>query len=91
VGQASGQQPNNAAGGIIGVQTGGMGFTSNILCTSNLPDKIAIATDTQMDDGTNTTGQVRGLLQAAPNPPVAAPAGAYEETGTNQYLLCKNL
>ena len=56
-----------------------------------LPDKIAIAVDTQMDDGANTTGQVRGLLQAGPNPAVAAPAGAYAETGTNQYLLCKNL
>jgi hypothetical protein len=75
----------------MGVQTGGMGFTSNIICTSNLPDKIAIAVDTQMDDATNTTGQVRGLLQAAPNPAVAAPAGAYAETGTNQYLLCKSL
>src|SRR6266702_24017 len=83
--------PTNATGGIMGVQTGGMGFTSNIICTSNLPDKIAIAVDTQMDDATNTTGQVRGLLQTATNPAVAAPAGAYAETGTNQYLLCKSL
>ncbi len=88
---SSASQPANAANGIMGVQTGGMGFTSNIVCSSNLPDKIAIAVDTQMDDGANTTGQVRGLLQGGPNPPVAAPAGAYAETGTNQYLLCKNL
>src|SRR6266446_7923452 len=27
--------PTNATGGIMGVQTGGMGFTSNIICTSN--------------------------------------------------------
>ena len=63
-----GQQPANAANGIMGVQTSGMGFTSNIVCSSNLPDKIAIAVDTQMDDGTATTGQVRGTLQTAPNP-----------------------
>ncbi len=85
--------PTNATGGIMGVQTGGMGFTSNIICTSNLPDKIAIAVDTQMDDATSTTGQVRGLLQTAPNPSAGttAPTVAYAETGTNQYLLCKNL
>ena len=87
------QQPANAANGIMGVQTTGMGFTSNIVCSSNLPDKIAIAVDTQMDDGASTTGQVRGLAQAAPNPTTGfvAPNSAYAETGTNQYLLCKNM
>jgi type II secretory pathway pseudopilin PulG len=87
--------PTNATSGILGVQTGSgaatMGFTSNIICTSNLPDKIAIAVDTQMDDATNSTGQVRGMLQAAPNPAVGNPGSAYQETGTNQYLLCKSL
>ncbi len=63
------------------------------VCTSNLPDKIAIAVDTQMDDGAIGTGQVRGNLQTAPNPATKATADttAYAETGTNQYLLCKNL
>jgi prepilin-type N-terminal cleavage/methylation domain-containing protein len=90
---ASASQPSNAANGILGVQTTGMGFTSNIVCSSNLPDKIAIAVDTQMDDGTAATGQVRGALQAGPSPATgaAAPADVYAETGTNQYLLCKNL
>jgi prepilin-type N-terminal cleavage/methylation domain-containing protein len=87
--------PTNATSGILGVQTGSgpttMGFTSNIICTSNLPDKIAIAVDTQMDDATNSTGQVRGMLQTQPNPTVGTPGSAYQETGTNQYLLCKSL
>jgi hypothetical protein len=90
-GITSTQQPNNASGGLIGVQSTGMGFTSNIVCTSNLPDKIAIAVDTQMDDGAPGAGQVRGQLQTAPNPAVGTSASAYAETGTNQYLLCKNL
>jgi hypothetical protein len=96
-GQAAGQQPNNAASGIMGVETGvstvsGLGFTSAIICSSNLPDKLAIAVDTQMDDSTSGTGQVRGQLQTAPNPNTAATAtAAYAETGTNQYLLCKNM
>ncbi|MSQ72933.1 MAG: prepilin-type N-terminal cleavage/methylation domain-containing protein [Betaproteobacteria bacterium] len=87
------QQPANAANGILGVQTTGMGFTSTIVCSSNLPDKIAIAVDTQMDDGAATTGQLRGLVQTAPNPTAGttAPVTPYAETGTNQYLLCKNL
>lgn len=93
--QSSISQPSNAANGIMGVETSGMGFTSNIVCESNLPDKIAIAVDTQMDDATAATGQVRGMLQTSPNqsPPAsnAAPTSVYQETGTNQYLLCKNM
>lgn len=91
-GIASVQQPANAVNGIIGVQTGGMGYTSNIICTSNLPDKVGIAVDTQMDDGASNAGQVRGYLLTAPNEDVpAAASAAYAETGTNQYLLCRNL
>jgi hypothetical protein len=44
-----------------------------------------------MDDGAPAAGQLRGQLQAAPNPDVGTAATAYAETGTNQYLLCKNL
>jgi len=90
---ASGIQPPNAVNGIIGVQQGGLGFTSNIVCSSNLPDKIAIAVDTQMDDGTPGSGEIRADLQSNPNPnvPAASTITAYQETGQNQYLLCKNL
>jgi prepilin-type N-terminal cleavage/methylation domain-containing protein len=88
------QQPNNAANGITGVQTIGMGFTGNIVCSSNLPDKIAIAVDTQMDDATSSSGQIRGYLQTTPNenvPTATTGFPAYVETGTNTYLLCKSL
>jgi prepilin-type N-terminal cleavage/methylation domain-containing protein len=97
-GAASGAQPINAAGGFIGVESGlpgtrGMGFSSLILCFSNLPEKIASAVDGQMDDGVPNTGQVRGQLGGS-NPDTATDAGgaatAYVETGVNQYLLCKN-
>jgi prepilin-type N-terminal cleavage/methylation domain-containing protein len=98
MGTGSGSPPPNATGGIIGVETGvsgtsGMGFTSLIMCTSNLPDKVAIAVDTQADDGAPGTGQVRGALQSTPNPntPATGNTTPYAETGTNQYLLCKNL
>ena len=96
------QQPFNAVTGMLGVQTGNAatpvaaalgGFTSLIICSANLPDKIAIAVDTQMDDGVPNTGTVRGFLQAAPNPPVpnGTPEVAYAETGTNVYTLCRAL
>src|SRR2546422_10988650 len=71
------QQPFNAVTGLIGVQTGdgaggpvlgaaagAGGFTGLIICSANLPDKIAIAVDTQMDDGQRLSGTVRGQLQS---------------------------
>src|SRR5256886_3921231 len=101
------QQPFNALTGQIGVQTGdgavapgptllnvagGNGFVGLIICSANLPDKIAIAVDTQMDDGVSNQGSVRGLFPGAPNPnvrarPLATPS--YAETGTNVYVLCR--
>ena len=105
---SGGLQPFNAVTGMIGVQTGDAaapvgpimgtdaagtgGFSGLIMCSANLPDKIAIAVDTQMDDGVPISGTVRGLLQTAPNPAPANPATAtYAETGTNTYLLCRAL
>jgi len=98
-GTNAGNQPTNAAGGMIGVESGvvgtnGMGFTSLIICFSNLPEKVASAIDGQMDDSSPNTGQVRAQLQTAANPPTAnsaaGAASAYVETGVNQYLICKN-
>jgi prepilin-type N-terminal cleavage/methylation domain-containing protein len=89
--------PQNAVGGLIGVETAvsgtnGLGFTSLIVCSSNLPDKVAIALDTQIDDGSPQTGQVRAQLQTQANPATAAaPATGYVETGVGQYLVCKAL
>src|SRR5881396_4192715 len=102
------QQPFNAVTGQIGVQTGdgvsptpgptllnvagGNGFVGLIICSANLPDKIAIAVDTQMDDGTSNQGTVRSLIQGAPNPNVGAgqvATASYAETGTNVYVLCR--
>jgi prepilin-type N-terminal cleavage/methylation domain-containing protein len=96
------QQPFNAFTGQIGVQTGDGaggsalgGFAGLIVCSANIPDKVAIALDTQMDDGTIAAGSVRAHLQGAggPNPaiPAAADAAAYAENGVNTYVLCRSL
>jgi prepilin-type N-terminal cleavage/methylation domain-containing protein len=98
-GAAAGTPPSNAVNGILGVQTGAgantLGFASNIVCSSNLPDKIASAVDTQIDDGVMQTGLVRSSgPQATPSPALATlPGGTttYVENGTNQYTICKQL
>jgi prepilin-type N-terminal cleavage/methylation domain-containing protein len=100
-------QPFNALTGMLGVQTGngatppvaalldagGPGFVGLIMCSANLPDKIAIAVDTQMDDGLAGKGTVRALAQAAPNPAIGAvdATPAYAETGSNVYTICRAL
>ena len=100
-------QPFNAVTGMLGVQTGNGGdgtatatigaalggFVSLIICSANLPDKIAIAVDTQMDDGKIATGTVRGQKQTAgPNPKIndTADATEYVEDGTSVYTLCRS-
>jgi prepilin-type N-terminal cleavage/methylation domain-containing protein len=92
-------QPFNAVAGQIGVQTGNAntttpgtvlgGFGGLIICSAGLPDKIAIAVDTQMDDGAPGAGTVRGQTQSTPNPDVDTAASAYQETGTNVYVICR--
>lgn len=97
------QQPTNAFTGMIGVQTGSgvapvasvlNGFASLMVCSANVPDKVAIAIDTQMDDGLLYSGGVRSQLQTAPNPDVTTTSGAsgsYQETGTNIYAMCRQV
>jgi hypothetical protein len=87
------QKRDNAGGPVQGSNAAGLGgFSGLIVCSANLPDKIAVAVDTQMDDGAPQTGTVRAQLQAAPNPAVdKAGAAAYAETGTNTYLSCRAL
>ncbi len=93
---AGAQQPQNAASGMVGVQTGTgvvtMGFTGLMICSAGLPDKIAIAVDTQLDDGNAANGVVRANLQTTINPALATSVGvAYAENGTNVYVICKSL
>ena len=61
---ASGEQPQNALGGIVGVQTS-TGLAASVdmgglvVCTSNLTGKIAEAIDRQFDDGIPNKGTLR--------------------------------
>jgi prepilin-type N-terminal cleavage/methylation domain-containing protein len=103
---AGATNPNNAFNGILGVQTGDgptsattapvavlAGFTALIMCSTNLPDKVAIALDVQMDDGILTTGFVRGLDVSGSTTAIASstvPTNvSYVENGTTFYTLCR--
>src|SRR4051812_48832087 len=93
-------QPSNAFAGQIGVQTGDGGatpaavlggFNGLIVCSAGIPDKVAIAMDTQMDDGLPGSGTVRSWLQGPPNQAVQGAAATYAESGTNIYGVCRSL
>ena len=79
-------------GPVLGGTAGAGGLVGLIMCSANLPDKIAVAVDTQMDDGVPLTGNVRGQLNSAgPNPDIAQSAAtAFSETGSNIYTICRS-
>lgn len=78
--------PPNAASGVTGVQNGAFGIPGIVICSNNLPAKIAQAIDTQFDDGLSATGSVR----AAEGTTAGATAAAnYVDDGTKFYVVCK--
>lgn len=92
--------PINATAGLVGVQTGdGMGgmalggLSGLLICSANLPEKIAIAIDLQLDDGLMDRGTVRSLRQTTPNPaiPNDTTRADYAENGANIYVVCRAL
>ena len=108
VGGSGTENPFNAVSGKMGVQTGdgssatppgvlsvGAGaqpFTGLILCSANLPDKIAISVDSQMDDGVGNTGSVRALKGGAnPALPSGGDASVYTEDGVSTYVICRQM
>lgn len=85
--------PQNAVGGILHVQDGALGMSGLVVCTTNLPGKIANAIDAQFDDGKPNTGQVRGVKEASGSYVLnAAPSETtYTDDGSTVYALCKTM
>lgn len=77
--------PINAVSGVTGVQDSAFGIPGIVICSSNLPAKIAQAIDTQFDDGNATTGTVRGAAAMS----ATAPTVDYVDDGTTFYVVCK--
>lgn len=76
--------PPNAASGVTGVQNAAFSIPGLVICSNNLPAKIAQAIDTQFDDGVATTGTVRAGTGTS-----TTTAAAYVDNGTNFYVVCK--
>ena len=100
---ASAALPQNAAGGVMGIQDGA-GSTAPaklsglVVCTSNLEGKMAGAIDSQMDNGKPDSGQILGFLQTGSVTPDSAEqtrnaaATVYDEADTSKlYTICKRL
>jgi prepilin-type N-terminal cleavage/methylation domain-containing protein len=89
-------QPTNAFGSLIGAMNGAgaggatMSLSGLIICSSGIPDKVAIAVDTQMDDQNAGTGSLRALQGGAMGA-LAVPPVNYAETGSNVYLMCRGV
>ncbi len=68
-------------------------FSGLVLCSANLPDKIAISVDAQMDDGDGLKGNTRAMKQTTgPNPADnATAASTYTEDGVSTYVVCRQL
>ena len=91
-GVISGAQPTNAVTGKLGVQNGGLSLVGLVICSANLPGKIAAAVDSQLDDGIGTTGQVRGFNQnGVANANADAAPTVYLDDGAAQFVVCKGL
>jgi len=92
--QAS-NQPTNAFGSLIGAATGlganTLSLSGLIICSSGIPDKVAIAVDTQMDDQNANTGSLRAIIGGSTTPLGVLSGANYVETGSNQYLLCRGV
>lgn len=89
-------QPNNAVGGIVGVEASPFGLAGLAVCSANLPDKIAGSVDSQLDDQRADTGSLRARRQGATANPLTTDAtlvgtSGYQETGSSQYLLCRGI
>jgi len=93
----TGVQTGDGAGGAVGVlgianPANTQHFNGLILCTANLPDKIAVSIDAQMDDGNGQSGSVRAM--AGPGNPALPPntqASPYVEDGVTTFVVCRQM
>jgi prepilin-type N-terminal cleavage/methylation domain-containing protein len=81
--------PQNAAGGILQAQNGALGLSGLVICSSNLPGKIANAIDAQFDDGKPGSGQVRATNVPTALGTALAATAAYVDDGNTVYVVCR--
>jgi prepilin-type N-terminal cleavage/methylation domain-containing protein len=88
-------QPTNSVGGITGLQAGAFGLSGNVVCSSHLNGSIALAVDTQLDDGRMGSGSIQGKSEKGEvNPAITettASTDNYVEDGNDTYVICRQL
>lgn len=96
-GLGSGTLPTNSEGGTIGVEndttsTAGIGMGGILICSTAIPEKIASAVDTQIDDGSAVSGSVRSLAIPVSGtlPPLVSTTPAAYVSGTS-YVMCRSI
>jgi prepilin-type N-terminal cleavage/methylation domain-containing protein len=89
------KQPTNSVGGITGLQAGAFGLNGNVVCSGHLSGAIALAVDTQLDDGKMGSGSIQGKSEGdTANPAITettASTGNYVEDGNDTYVICRQL
>ncbi len=80
--------PQNAVGGVLQAQNGALGLSGLVICSTNLPGKIANAIDAQFDDGKPNSGQVRGTKSASALEANTSDT-AYTDDGSTVYVVCR--
>ncbi|MBY0577588.1 MAG: prepilin-type N-terminal cleavage/methylation domain-containing protein [Burkholderiales bacterium] len=83
--------PINSVGGVMGVQSSVLGLNGLAICSTAVPYKIALAADTQLDDGSAKTGTVRGYAYTtAALPALTSAVPATDYTDGSSYVLCRS-
>jgi prepilin-type N-terminal cleavage/methylation domain-containing protein len=99
------QTGDGAGGGVLSTDTSTQPIAGLVLCTANLPGKIAIAVDSHMDDGRGTTGSIRASIatysddakkgkgkgRGNPTTSVKATADEYMGDGVSRYVVCRQM
>ncbi len=95
-GNGSGTLPTNVAGGTIGVENdtntsdaNGIKMGGILICSTSIPEKIAQAVDTQIDDGDATLGSVRSIAIPSTGvlPPLTTNPTAYDTASS--FVVCR--
>jgi len=91
MGVQTGDGTGPTPGGVLAVSAPATEqFTGLILCTANLPDKIAVSVVAETVKDKGKTGSVRGQ-KGGGNPNIAAAAEDYTEDGVSTYVVCRQM
>jgi prepilin-type N-terminal cleavage/methylation domain-containing protein len=78
--------PANSVGGVTGIQEGAYGMTETVICTDNVPVKLAELIDYAIDDGVAETG----ILRSSATISSTADTTLYSNATANQ-VVCRKL